>query len=203
MTNTSDAFICEVDGNAQPGFLDEPALDLVERYRMLRRWPNVFTFWLLPPARNAVDVLVNVGKAVLPEFFLSLSSREIVFHDPLISIERDELTRLLVEVHMSDKIINARVDLGLGILVGVTPPVLVQIDPIVMIQRVVELGENDLLFSHSQWRQDQQQQEVHHQAKHRVGPNGVVGGGWWIVGGYSTFDLANQHPQPFAPNPQS
>src|SRR5205085_4131847 len=85
---------------------------------------------LLDPA---VQVLVNVGDAVLPNFLLPLRSRQLVFQNPAVAVQRRRLTGLLLQSHLRQEVFDAGADVGLLIFVSILPAVLVQVNPAVVV----------------------------------------------------------------------
>jgi len=65
----ADAFIGEVDGNAETVSFDEPALEVIDDAGVKRRWPGEFILCLCYRRRCVCSV--DIGDAVFPDFVFS------------------------------------------------------------------------------------------------------------------------------------
>ena len=101
----------------------------------------------LPIWTDPVQVLVDVGDAVLPDFILPFRRWQFVFHWRLRSssataypIQGCRLTSLLFQIHLREQIFDAAIDRRFRIFVNIHPAVLVQIDPAVVIDLAFIVG---------------------------------------------------------------
>ena len=128
--DAADAFVAEVDRDAQPGLFDEEALHLVHRPDMAADVGGVRQHAALVPA---VVHLVDVADAVLPQRPLPCPGRQRVFQHAAVAVQRGHLRGLLVGVHLREQVGDARVDGGGAVLVHVLAAVLVEVDPAVAV----------------------------------------------------------------------
>src|SRR5215510_1017484 len=94
----------------------------------------------LPVWPDTVQVLVDVGDSIFPQAPLPFRSRQFVFERrfhsgsaPANAIESCRLASLLVEIHLTQQILDALVDRRFGVLVDIHAAVLIQINPAVVI----------------------------------------------------------------------
>ena len=64
MAYATDALVSKVNRNAQPSFLNKPALNAVEQFTMFDEISKLFF------AANSIAVLVDVANAIFPDAFL-------------------------------------------------------------------------------------------------------------------------------------
>src|SRR5205809_7609808 len=103
---------------------------------------NALAIWT-----DAVQVLVDVGDTVLPNFILPFRRWELVFHWRLrsssaaaYSIQGCRLTSLLFHIHLREQMFDAPIDRPFRILANIHPYVLVQIDPAIATALVSIVG---------------------------------------------------------------
>ena len=135
--DAADALIGEFRGDAEAGVLDEEPLHFVERPGVLGCRPHEGHAGRVGsqlPVGIAVQVLVDVGDAVLPQIFgAPVFGGQIVGHDAVVSVERGALHGLFVQGHPGNEVVQALV-LGLGgVLVDVLAAVLIEVDPAVVV----------------------------------------------------------------------
>ena len=74
-------------------------------------------------------MLVDCAHAVLPQFLLPFRSRKRVGKNTPISVKRHHLTGLLLNRHLRKQIFHSRVNVRRRIFINVLDPVLVQVNP--------------------------------------------------------------------------
>ena len=132
-----DAFVGELGGNAQPGILHEPPLDLPQGIHVAGKRIDQPVLVSVSPAYS-VEHLVDVGDAVRPYLVLPSVRGKGVLQDASIPVKRGQLTGFLAQVHLAEKVLHAVFKPRLRILVYVHPSVFVEIDPAVVIEASVE-----------------------------------------------------------------
>ena len=131
----ADAFVRKIHRNPQPGLLDEPALDIVQAFRMLgcRPDPGALQGRRLFRPDEGIEVLVDRPDPVLPELLLPLGRRLLVFQHPPVAVQRDHLARLFFEGHLREQVLDPGVHVGGRVLIDIHPSVLVEIGPAVVV----------------------------------------------------------------------
>ena len=130
-----DALVGELRGDAQPGLLDEPALDRVLRLDVARVVGDQMRRRAQALA-HAVEHLVDVGDAVLPDLVLPLRGGQRVAQHAAVAVERGQLAALLFEGHAAEQVLDPFVEAARGVLVGVHAAVLVEVDPAFAVDRL-------------------------------------------------------------------
>src|SRR5947209_8932733 len=125
------AFVGEIGGDAQARVLDEEALHLVHGPDVLFGIGRVDAFRAF--VAPAIQVLVHVGDAGLPNLFLPLRRRQLVLQNPAVAVQSSRLTGLLLQGHLREEVFDAGAQVGLRVFVNVLPAVLVQVNPAVVI----------------------------------------------------------------------
>ena len=108
MEKSANAFIGEVNGDAEPRLLDEPALHFVDclhvqRPREIVRGVRQVAF----PAGVAVHVFVDVADAVLPSGVFPFLRGQFVFQHARETVERGHLSRLFFHCHAAEQVGDA------------------------------------------------------------------------------------------------
>ena len=131
----ADALVGEVHRDAEAGSFDEPALHFVDRAGVLRPGQVVVRVGeVVGPAGVAVDVLVDVADAVLPDGGVPGGRGQFVRQDARKAIERGELRGFLFDCHAAEQVGDAVLDGDRRILVGIAGAVLVQVDPTLVVE---------------------------------------------------------------------
>src|SRR5205085_6460689 len=107
------AFVRKVGGDAEARVLDEEALHLVHGPDVLSDVGRVDA--LRPLLAPAVQVLVNVGDAVLPNLPLPLRRRQLVLQNPTVAVQSRRLAGLLLQRHLREQILYAAAYVGLRV----------------------------------------------------------------------------------------
>ena len=125
------SFIGEIHGDAQAGIFDEEPLHLVHRSCMCGCRPEIRRIHLdrSAPLAETVQMLVDRAHAVLPQFLLPFRSRKRVGKHTPIAVKRHHLTGLLLNRHLRKQILHSRVNVRSRIFINVLDPVLVQVNP--------------------------------------------------------------------------
>lgn len=129
----ANAFIGEVHRDPQACLLDEEPLDIVHGLGM-SRWGPV-QFRQLP----RIELLVNVGDAVDPRLVQPCLGRLRILQDGAITVQSDQLCRLFLQVHATEQVSHTLVYRQCRVFIRIHFPVLVQIDPPVMVNRGIAL----------------------------------------------------------------
>ena len=102
---------------------------------------DAFAMWA-----NTVEMLVNVGDAVLPQLGLPFWRRQFIFQRRGLTgattadaVKRCGLTGLLVEIHLSQKTFDAGVNWRPRILINIHATVLIQVNPTLVVNWVLTL----------------------------------------------------------------
>ena len=142
--HAAQSFLGEVDGNSESRFFNEEALHLVHGPDMLL---NISGIDALAVGANAVEVLINIRHAILPDLILPVRRRQLVFQRRRRSgsaaanpVQGGGLTSLLIHRHLRQQVVDALFDWRFGIFVNIHPAVLVQIDPTLAIDLVFIVG---------------------------------------------------------------
>jgi hypothetical protein len=128
----ANAFVGEIDRNAETRLLDEPALDLIDRIRMHGMRVGESAFRNLQTGAAAIDaiqVFIDVADAVFPDRAFPFCGWQFVRKHARVAVQRRKLTRLLVERHLRQQVVDALIDGDRRILVGILRAVLIEVDP--------------------------------------------------------------------------
>ena len=124
MTNAADAFVREIDGDAEPSFFDEPTLNKVQEFGMF------FVTNMLKFTSNSIAMFVDITDAVLPNFLFPFFSWTRILENSFVTIDRSHLSRFFFDGHLADQIGNAILDGKFRIFIRVLFAILVSIDPV-------------------------------------------------------------------------
>ena len=105
MVEAVDALVREFDGDAQPGVLDKPPLDGIERFHMVGEGIDEVPV-LVVGTSHAVQLLVDVRQSVGPDFVLPAFCRERIPQDPAGPVQRDQLAGLLLQGHLPQQVLH-------------------------------------------------------------------------------------------------
>ena len=135
---SADPLVGEIHRDAEPRLLDEPALDGVDRAGV--DGERIGERALLPfhgpaVAVYAVQVLIDVADAVLPDGVFPGRRRQFVRKHARVPVQRRELAALFLERHPREQIVDAPVHRHARIFVRILLPVLVEVDPAVLVDR--------------------------------------------------------------------
>jgi len=128
MTHAADAFVGEIDRDAQPCFFDEPTLDFVQDVAVI----DVFDVFIKVP--DAVAVFVDIADAVFPDAGFPFLGGTRVFEDAFETVDGAHLCGFFIHVHLPQQIGDAFIDGQFWIFVGILFPVFVSIDPRIVVQ---------------------------------------------------------------------
>ena len=90
-----------------------------------------------PPSAERVQMLVDGSDTVLPELSLPLLRRKRILEHTLVAVKRHHLASLFLHGHLREQVFDARVDVGVRVLINVLFPVFVEVNPFLVIHAPV------------------------------------------------------------------
>ena len=126
MAQSPDALIRKIHRNTQPCFLNKPTLMRPDKLNVICRL-GVFS------AVRKIALFINIRNAVLPGCLFPRLGGIFIFQGTAPPVQGHHLPRLLIHRHLREQIVNAGVDVRLGILIDILAAVLIKIDPALMI----------------------------------------------------------------------
>ena len=139
MAYATDSFVGKVNRNAQPSFFDKPALNAVEQFTMFDEIGELFF------AANSIAVLVNIANAIFPDAFLPRVFGDGRFQDSFVAVDGSHLAGLFIDRHLRNQVRNAFLNGQFRIFVGILFPILVSVDPTIVVDpiRLCFLSRNE------------------------------------------------------------
>ena len=125
VAETAYALVGEVDGDAQSGLFDKPALHGVEGVDMSLEGEGV----LGSEAAHAVVLLVDVADAVFPHLVLPSLGGQGVGEHAARAIERSQLAGLFLYGHLLQQVGHAGINRCAAVFIDIHAPVLVEVYP--------------------------------------------------------------------------
>ena len=142
MGDATNAFIREIHGNTEARLFDEESLNFVDGFGVRRIRQGEFGF-CNSGIDDAVEMLVDVPDAILPYGLFPSWCWQLIHQNAAVSVERCHLRGLFLDVHLREEIVDAALDRRRWIFVAIHPAVLVQVDPIAMVN-ALGLGRTKL-----------------------------------------------------------
>ena len=78
---------------------------------------------------HAIEHLIDIGNAILPQRLLPLLGRERILQHTTVAIEGDHLAALLLDGHLLQQILDTLVDRALRIFVDILATILIEVYP--------------------------------------------------------------------------
>ena len=128
MVEAVDALVGEFGRDAQPGLFHEELLDLMQGLDVVAEGIDQVVVVLIAVA-HAVEMLVDVGDAVLPYPFFPFRGRKGPGQDAPVAIDRHQLAGLLIDRHLREQVFHALFHASGGVFVDVLDTILVEVYP--------------------------------------------------------------------------
>ena len=123
-----DAFVGEFGRDSEARLLHEELLDLVQGLDVVAEGIDQVVM-VLESFPHPVEVLVDVGDAVLPDPLFPFRGRESPGQDAPVAVDRHQLAGLLVDCHLREQVLHALFHAAGRVFVDVLDAVLVEVDP--------------------------------------------------------------------------
>ena len=127
-----DALVGEFHRDAQPGVFHEPALDLPQGVHVAGKGLDQVPALLIGPT-DSVELLVDIGDPVRPDLVFPSIGRQGVLEDTAVPVQGGQLAGFFLQGHLADQVVQAVGQGSLRILVDIHPSVLVEINPVFVI----------------------------------------------------------------------
>ena len=133
--HSPDSLVGKINRNTKTGILDKESLDFIQCPCMRACRPDIRTLCgqRCIPSHKRIQMLVYSSYAVLPYRLLPLRGRKLILQHTTIAVESDHLTGLFLQSHLTQQVFYAGIDIGFRIFIDVLDTVLVEIDPVLVV----------------------------------------------------------------------